>query len=38
VAHASVYGITQVSVAGRAWQAKRGTWVTDTRAVTLVYS
>jgi hypothetical protein len=38
VAHASVYGITQVRVAGRAWQAKRGTWVADPKASELTYS
>lgn len=38
VAHASTYGITTVSVAGRSWQAKRGTWVADAEAGPLVYS
>jgi hypothetical protein len=38
VAHASRYGITTVSVAGRSWQAKRGTWTADPKATTLVWS
>ena len=38
VAQASSYGISTVSVAGRAWSARRGTWVLDQHAGPLVWS
>ena len=38
VAHASPYGISTVSVAGRTWTAKRGTWKPDAKAAALVWS
>jgi hypothetical protein len=38
VAQASAYGISTVSVAGRTWHAKRGTWTLDRAAGPLVWS
>jgi hypothetical protein len=38
VANASSYGVTAVSVAGRSWAAKRGTWVADPKATTLTFT
>jgi hypothetical protein len=38
VAQASSYGVTRVSLAGKSWTAKRGTWKADQRATTLTWS
>jgi hypothetical protein len=38
VAQASTYGISTVSVSGRTWTAKRGTWAADPKAGALVWS
>jgi hypothetical protein len=38
VAHASSYGVSTVSLSGRTWAAKRGTWKPDAKAAGLVFS
>jgi hypothetical protein len=38
VAHASGYGVSTISARGQTWQAKRGTWKPDPKAVALVWS
>lgn len=38
VAHAQAYGVSSVSLSGRSWQAKRGTWRLDPAAGSLAWS